>query len=285
MAGREVGGAPVNIFKKRTPELETADQLIAAMSSPPVDKQVFFLLYSKLVAKSFERFSLTYEEPGILNVEDEDGSKYILYLENLWIMCQNNWEAAADTIRSYLKLASALGKTEHPTRDGVIAWIKDQTYVDLYCSGSEFAVRHLAADLWIIFAYTIEAGSTALTKKQLSDLRVTDEEVLGLAVANLKRNLSLEVNRFREWFLLSANGDFVASALLFDDLWTDAAKEIDGDLVAAVPVSDSIFYCGSRSEAALAHIRKRALALEAEGDHVISSTMLRRVGNHWEAFD
>jgi hypothetical protein len=35
----------------------------------------------------------------------------------------------------------------------------------------------------------------------------------------------------------------------------------------------------------LAHIRKRALTLEETEDHIVSTTLLRRVNGGWKAFD
>jgi hypothetical protein len=256
------------------------------MLEPGTPKENFFLLYARLVETCLKPAQLTYEEPGILHLTKENGATYVLYLENLWIRCSDDRPAGKETIERYLSVVEHLGEKETPSRESIIPWVKDQEYVDLYLKHSDVAHRHFAADLWIVFATQGEASSRSVSNRDIADLDIKEDQLLPLAITNLKRILPpIETENFGLWSLMWAGADYVPSLLLFDDLWDQIANGMKGDLIAAAPVSDSIFFTSTASPDAIAHIRKRALALEAEGDHVVSSTLLRRIAGGWKAFD
>lgn len=262
------------------------EDLIGTMLLASTPKESFFLLYARLIEMRCQPKKLTYEDAGVLQMMKGDGDTYVLYLENLWITCNEDRDSARETIKRYLDTSEHLGDEIAPTRESIIPWVKDQVYVDLYCKDCEIAYRHLAADLWIVFASQREGSSITVTCREIAELGIAEEELLPLATANLRRMLpELEVTDFGTWSLLTAGGDYVPSVLLFDDVWDRLGKTIGGDLVAAAPISDSIFFTGTESPTGVAHIRKRASILEAEGDHVVSSTLLRRISGSWKAFD
>lgn len=273
--------------KKNRPEaVSSEDDLIRTMLLASTPKDSFFLLYTRLIEVRCKPKEITYERSGVVHLTKGDGEKYVFYLENLWITCNEDRDGARQTIERYLKVAEHLGEEMLPTRETIIPWIKDQEYVDLYCKDSDVAHRHFAADLWIVFAAQGEYSSSTVTHREIAELGIADGELLPLAIENLRRILpAIEVRDFGTWSLVSAGGDYVPSLLLFDDLWEPILKTMKGDLVAVAPISDSVFFTSSVSGAGLAHIRKRSLALEAEGDHVVSSTLLRRISGGWKAFD
>jgi hypothetical protein len=277
------------LFGKKTskPDVDLSEgELIRAMLLTCTSKESFFLLYARLVEMHCKPKELTYQDPGLLHMTKQDETMYVLYLENLWIVCNEDRASGAEAIARYLDLAEGLGEDIAPTRDAIIPWVKDQEYVDLFCKDSEIAYQHLAADLWIVFAHQRGGNSSSVTYREIAELGITEGELLSLAIENLRSVLpEIEVTDFGSWSLLSAGLDYVPSLLLFDDLWGPIEKAMKGDLVAVAPLSDSVFFTSTESAVGLAHIRKRAATLEAEGDHVVSSTLLRRVSGGWKAFD
>jgi uncharacterized protein YtpQ (UPF0354 family) len=277
-----------NPFRKPQTNVEVTSEaeLIRTMLLSTTPKDTFFLLYARLIELRLKPGNLTYEEPGILRLTTENGWTSVLYLENLWIRCRDDRETGQETIESYIRTAERVGEEVSVKRETIIPWVKDQGFVDLYVKDSDFARKHLAADLWIVYASQGEGSSSAVANQTMSELGISAEELLPLAIANLRRILPpIEVEDFGGWSLMWAGGDYVPSLLLFDDIWNPIADEMEGDLIAVAPVSDSIFFTSSSFPAAVAHIRRRALALEAEGDHVVSSTLLRRIPGGWTAYD
>jgi uncharacterized protein YtpQ (UPF0354 family) len=83
---------------------------------------------------------------------------------------------------------------------------------------------------------------------------------------------------------VTAGADYVASLLLFDDLWDKFADSVDGEQVATVPSRDILLYTGSRSEEGLAAIRRKSEETLNAAPHAISSSLIVRKVDHWELF-
>lgn len=83
-----------------------------------------------------------------------------------------------------------------------------------------------------------------------------------LALANLHRLLAkIEMRPAADGIsLVSAGGDYDASLLLADALWSSGQIEVDGDIVAAAAAKDALLVTGSNNQAGI--VRLRALAAE-----------------------
>jgi uncharacterized protein YtpQ (UPF0354 family) len=70
---------------------------------------------------------------------------------------------------------------------------------------------------------------------------------------------------------ISAGGDYEASLLLVDPLWSTGQIKVDGDVV--VPAKDALFVTGSRNQAGLARLRAAAADL-AKGPYALTQALL-----------
>ncbi len=85
-------------------------------------------------------------------------------------------------------------------------------------------------------------------------------------------------------WLFEAGGDYEASLLLADRLWTGGQIKVDGEVVAAVPAKDALIVTGSHNHAGLA--RLRALAAElARGPYSLTSDLLVYRDGRFVRFD
>jgi uncharacterized protein YtpQ (UPF0354 family) len=85
-------------------------------------------------------------------------------------------------------------------------------------------------------------------------------------------------------FLVSAGGDFEASLLVIDSLWTGGQIKVDGDIVAAVPAKDALLVTGSNNHAGI--VRMRAVAADvAAGPYGLTSSLFVRRSGKWMTFD
>jgi uncharacterized protein YtpQ (UPF0354 family) len=73
-------------------------------------------------------------------------------------------------------------------------------------------------------------------------------------------------------FLISAGGDFEASLLLTDELWSSGQIKVDGDIVVAVPATDTLFVCGSRNQVGVRRLRTLAADL-AKGPNALTPAL------------
>ncbi len=257
-----------------------------AMAAPTTSREAFFLLYSRLLELRCGLKDLEFSEEACLSFEGANGYTYKLHLENLWILCSGDRASADETIEKYVSVVANLGK-ETPIEEGsIVAWIRDQAFLDTLGAKPDLAMRHLAADLWIVYAARQEGGSRSISSSELARLGLSVEALFPLALKNLgSLLLPPEQTDFNNFTLLTAGGDFTPALLLLDELWEEIADQFPGDIVVVAPTSDSVLVTSSQSPAGISHIRKRAIELEATEDHVVSTTLLRRVNGGWKSFD
>jgi uncharacterized protein YtpQ (UPF0354 family) len=86
-----------------------------------------------------------------------------------------------------------------------------------------------------------------------------------LALSNLHRMLSkIEMRPGADGiYFIEAGGDYEASLLLADYIWTSGQFDVDGDIVVAVPAKNALFVTGSRNRAGLKKLRAIAAEVAA----------------------
>jgi len=101
-----------------------------------------------------------------------------------------------------------------------------------------------------------------------------------LALANLSRMLpKIEIRAGADSILLiSAGGDFEASLLLADKLWSSDQIKVDGDIVAAVPAKDVLIVTGSHNAPGLARLRAAAARFAPGPDGLTTTLFVYRYG-------
>jgi uncharacterized protein YtpQ (UPF0354 family) len=107
-----------------------------------------------------------------------------------------------------------------------------------------------------------------------------------LALANLQRLLpKIEMAVGADGlFLIGAGGQYEASLLLADSIWSSGQIKVNGEIVAAVPAKDALIVTGSRNAAGLVRLRQVATDL-AKGPYALTSALLVYRGGKFVAFD
>jgi uncharacterized protein YtpQ (UPF0354 family) len=100
------------------------------------------------------------------------------------------------------------------------------------------------------------------------------------ALTNLSRVLPrIEIRPGADGVLLiSAGGEFDASLILADNLWTGGQIKVDGDIVVAVPAKDVLIATGSHNAAGLARLRAAAAKFAAGPNGLTSALFVYRDG-------
>jgi uncharacterized protein YtpQ (UPF0354 family) len=83
---------------------------------------------------------------------------------------------------------------------------------------------------------------------------------------------------------LTAGADYVASLLLFDDVWAEIQETTAGDIVAAVPSRDVLLFTDSTSKEGIEELRASITRITNSGGYLVSSTMFRRTIEGWKPF-
>ncbi len=138
-------------------------------------------------------------------------------------------------------------------------------------------------DLTIVYAEDRQNSMRFLTTRD----DVGDRAKLhDLALVNLGRLLpKIEMRPGADGlWLISAGGDYEASLLLADGIWSSGQIKVDGDIVVAVPAKDALIVTGSRNSAGVARLRKLAAELAA-GPYGLTSTLLVYRNGKFVTFD
>ncbi len=85
-------------------------------------------------------------------------------------------------------------------------------------------------------------------------------------------------------YTLTAGSDYVASLLLFEDLWAEQAEVVEGEIVATVPARGALLFTGNKSSQAIIELRKSTIQFTQTAGYLVSTTMLRRSLDGWKVF-
>lgn len=225
-----------------------------------------------------------------LRVERDPGEPLTVFLGNLWSNVKNLPDLRAAEIERFLgALVRSAGAKPAADRNAIVPMVKDVRYLNEILSnltGDRLAVtEHLAGDLWIVYAFDTPEAMLTMQHKHLWELELKTQELRSLAMENLRRILPpIMQHGDGPLFMLTAGGDYVASLLLFDDVWAEIHETTEGDIVAAVPSRDVLFFTDSSSKEGIEELRAAITRVTNSGGYQVSSTMFRRATDGWKPF-
>jgi uncharacterized protein YtpQ (UPF0354 family) len=126
----------------------------------------------------------------------------------------------------------------------------------------------------LIIAYAEDRPSSIRYLTTRDDVGGDRVKLFVLALGNLHRLLpKIEMRQGADGILLiEAGGDYEASLLLADNIWSSRQIQVDGDIVAAVPAKDALLVTGSHNRTGLKKLRAIAAELAA-GPYGLSSAL------------
>jgi uncharacterized protein YtpQ (UPF0354 family) len=135
----------------------------------------------------------------------------------------------------------------------------------------------LNADLVVVYAENRLGALRILSSRDDVGDRMRLREA---ALANLSRVLpKIEIRPGADGVvLITAGGEFDASLLLADNLWSGGKVKVDGDIVVAVPAKDVLIATGSHNAPGLARLRAAAAKFAAGPNGLTSALFVYRDG-------
>ncbi len=221
--------------------------------------------------------SLRRSQPGLnvvvvrdleLKVTSGDGRESTSFLDNAYATYKQDPKAKADVIQRFV--AAGLD-TVGRMRDGVdrsriVPIIKDRPWLEetrraMLSRGAkqvpEQVYEDFNPDLIILYAEDSPKNIRYLGSKDLELAKVARAELRALACENLKRLLpKIERHGTNGLYMLTAGGDYEASLLLLDSIWSDGQMAVQGDIVVAVPTRDLLLVTGSQNPRGIATVRQ-----------------------------
>ncbi len=138
----------------------------------------------------------------------------------------------------------------------------------------------------IVLSYVIDDGPTmqSLSPDEAQDYAADWRDLHNLAVGNLRERArdALEVHTLEEGiFMVAIGGDYESGLLCLAPVWGQLAPTVEGDVIAAVPTRDLLFFTGSKNTQAVDALRLRAEEFFRTADHAVAPGLLRLTSNGW----
>lgn len=144
------------------------------------------------------------------------------------------------------------------------------------------AIVPYVGDLVIVYALDMPSSIRSLTRATRNELPVEDRELLDRARHNLLDHLP-EISRWDgdHVSMITADGQYESSLMLVDELWTDLAAQVDGDLVVAVPSRDVLLFGGTGDPRTVPALREAIETVQSDGGYLVSDHVFRWYGTGW----
>ena len=228
-----------------------------------------------------------------INMSEDGGNR--AFLDNAYQMYQgesarNRSDLIDRFVRSFTEAAAGLERS----RDAIIPIIKDRGWLEeirqsMQRMGSETVQENVYEDindaLVVVYAIDTPSNIAYLNPDELEALGVQRDELRALAVRNLRGLLpGIEVHRGDLVNMITADGNYEASLLLFADLWERERDKLRGEPVAAVPARDLLLFADSANPDAVAQLKQLAAKMRAEATYALTDRLFVLRDGNWLPF-
>jgi hypothetical protein len=142
--------------------------------------------------------------------------------------------------------------------------------------------RRLVADLLIFYAFDLGNYYRIVSYGDLERLAITADELHERALLNLgELNLEVRAHKGDRVFMLTAGGNYEATLILLPKVWESVSEMVSGQLVAAVPARDVLYFTGDADLENLAEMRKWTSKALEQVDKPLSRAFIRWTGEEW----
>lgn len=230
-----------------------------------------------------------------IQLTNSAGKDSTVFLDNAYKEYLHDPKAIKDVIQrytvSYLELRNDDAKVD---RARIVPIIKDRQWLSeiaesLKARGAKKPVEHVFEDfngpLVIVYAEDSPKNIRYLTRKDLEEIGLARTELRTLAVGNLRKILpKIEIHKGPLVSMVTAGGDYEACLLLLNELWTDGALQVDGDIVVAVPSRDLLLVTGTKSPGGIARLRELATKSMKQSSYGLTDTLFVFRNGKFEKF-
>ena len=222
-----------------------------------------------------------------LKVTTADGRGITSFLDNAYDMYKSDPGSKENVVRKFV--AAALETISNPQspkeldRTRIIPVIKDRPWLEemrkaLIGRGAkktpENVYEDLNSDLIILYAEDSPKNIHYFGPEDLKRAHIERKELRGLACENLKRILpKIERRGTNGLYVLRAGGDYEASLLLIDSVWKDLQKEVQGNIVVAIPTRNLLIVTGSKDLQGVENMKQIVQEAAAQGSYRLTTKL------------
>jgi uncharacterized protein YtpQ (UPF0354 family) len=220
-----------------------------------------------------------------LRVGDADANGFTSFLYNAYDAYKQDPASKIEIIQRYIaaavETAGETSDTIDPNR--IVPVIKDHPWLEevrqvMLSRGAKTVLEQVYedfnADLIILYAEDSPKNIHYLTPKNLDDAKIERKDLRQLACQNLKRLIpKIECHGANGLYMVTAGGDYEASLLLLDSIWSDGQMKVQGDIVVAIPTRDLLLVTGSQDQEGIAKVKQMVQKAYNEGSYRLTQKL------------
>ncbi len=261
-----------------------------------LSKQAFTQQFVKALRAEASGMTVTVKGELELEVKDASGKEMTAYLDNAYALYASDPKARKQVIQRYVRslMESAAEQDAPIDRARIVPVVKDRAWLaevrkaatERGGKPADNVFEDLNEDLVILYAQDSPRNIRYLISDNLAELGLKKGELRALAVENLRSLLpDVELRQGPLFSMITAGGDYEASLLLFEDLWTGGKLEVDGDIVIAVPARDLLLFTGSRNRPGVARLREVAAKAAKEASYSLTERLFVYRNGRFQRFE
>ncbi|HET6628381.1 MAG TPA: DUF1444 family protein, partial [Woeseiaceae bacterium] len=150
----------------------------------------------------------------------------------------------------------------------------------------EYVQVPLNDHLIVLYAEDTPTNIRYLEKETLGELEVPLADLGPMALENLRALLpEIEIMGGDGLYLLTAGGNYEASLLLYDELWTHQNFPVEGEIVVGLPTRDVLMVAGTAGGDGLERMRKFVKDAYEDGVYSLSPRLFVRRADRWVVYE
>jgi hypothetical protein len=249
----------------------------------PLAPKEFQTIYLAALKEKFPDVEFIPTEEFSIRGIKGDG-EHIHYLNNAYDVYRADITNLNGVISDFTSSAGDLYEEWKVLLSDIVPVIKPVEYLDIVSDLFEMKkeqISPLLADQYnedLIIAYANDGAHSLsyLREEALEQLGVQKEELLGIALDNLKTRLP-DIQRHGDagFYMLTAGGVFELSLILLTKIWDQEQMPVNGDFVIAIPNRDMLLITGSEDAGSLEKLSQMASDSFNNGSYAISPNLYR----------
>jgi uncharacterized protein YtpQ (UPF0354 family) len=258
--------------------------VVRSRTHRPLSRAEFAREFAKGLRSTLPGSKVDIKAERELRITNAKGKESTMFLDNAYAEYLRDPKALSAVIQKYSAgFAEFPGDEASIDRSRIVPIVKDRKWLaqireSLKARGAEQPPENVFDDLneelVVVYAEDNPKSIRYLTPKNLQDIGIARGDLRGLAVGNLERLLpKIEVHPGPLFSMVKADGNYEASLLLFDGIWSSGQIRVDGDFVVAVPARDVLLVTGSRNPAGIAKLRELAAQMARESSYHLTDQL------------
>ena len=263
--------------------------LAAAPAAAQITPEEFTDLYVQKLNDQSDNVSTSILEPLSLTISNDDGQEVSVNLQDV--------DSLTDIVVRYA-VSSLEALEPHSDRlsiTNIVPIVKDSKWVEEVtqsAQGSQLAptgdlyMQSFAPGLTIMFAEDTPTSIRYVDKSAIAESGVDQSRIREIAIENLLEKISdIELLGSDGLYMIAAGGNYEASLMLVDGIWSNENFDVRGDIVVSIPARDSLLVTGTENGAELERVREISSEIYGESPYKLTTELYVRRGGKWELFD